>query len=97
MAKARRRRRRHVRGGKCGIERVRGHKRRVCRNSKGRITSNRKVGRGHKKSTTRRRRRSKGGRRTVGHCPKGSHPVKGGRCGKTTRKGFRFVRKVRAS
>jgi hypothetical protein len=96
MAKARRRRRRHVRGGKCGIERVRGHKRRVCRNSKGRITSNQRVGgrRRRRSSGTTRRRRRKGGRRVVGHCPKGAHPVKGGRC--QNRMG-RFVAKVRSS
>ena len=93
---AKRRRRRHVRGGKCGIERVRGHRRRVCRNSKGRITSNKRIGRKRraKSGTTRRRRRRRGGRHTVGHCPKGAHPVKGGRC--QNRMG-RFVAKVRSS
>lgn len=93
--KRRVRRRRRVRGGRCGVEKVKGYRRMVCRNTKGRITSSRRVGKRRKKSSHRRKTRHSGG--IV--CPKGTHKKRikhsGMRCVRRTAKGgWRFVKAV---
>lgn len=99
MAKRRIRRRRRVRGSRCGVEKVKGYRRHVCRNSKGQITSSRTIRRRRKHGAKRRHHRKH--RRHGGGivCPKGSHKRRikraGMRCVKrTARGGFRFVKAV---
>jgi len=104
MAKRRKkssRRRRHVRGGRCGVERVKGHRRMVCRNRKGQITKSHKVGRKSKHRKAHRKTR----RSSSFHCPArhAGHKVfkkrlrKGGtRCAIKLKTGaLRFVKRVR--